>query len=112
MIPAIKGLSNISQIGSDSDVSMTAADSVLGKRSADANEAPGQKLDMSLALNQRGSLGGKQKNGRQARAQSTHDAKKGANGDSVSMRTRRKTASGNVSLGNPARPEEGLRQEQ
>jgi hypothetical protein len=90
-------------------MSMTAGDSILGKRPADENEKPGQKLDLSLALNLGGSLGGKQKKGRPAGAPDIQDAKKGADGDSVATRTRRKTASGHVNPRNLTRPEEGSR---
>jgi hypothetical protein len=41
MIPAVKGLSNLQvSFGSGSDVSMTPADSVLGKRMAEGNDEP------------------------------------------------------------------------
>jgi hypothetical protein len=112
MIPAIRELTNSSQFGTDSDVSMTAADSILGKRPADVNENPGQKLDLSLVLNLGGNLGGKSKKGRPAGAQGMQDAKKGADGVSVATRTRRKTASGQGVPRNLTRSEDGSRQEQ
>jgi hypothetical protein len=65
MIPAIRGLSamEFSQ-GSGSDVSMSNADSILGKRAAGETEKQERRLDLSLALNVGGPLGGKPKRGR------------------------------------------------
>jgi hypothetical protein len=65
MIPPLRGMSQIGvSLDNGSDVSMTVADSILGKRMAaedGAAEASGQKLDLSLALNYSAPVGGKTK---------------------------------------------------
>ncbi|KAM0874926.1 hypothetical protein ACQ4PT_037120 [Festuca glaucescens] len=51
-IPPLRGLSQLeASQGSGSDVSMTVADMVLGKRMAGDDDVPEQRLDLSLALN-------------------------------------------------------------
>jgi hypothetical protein len=66
MIPAIRDLSGLEvSFGSASDVSMTAGDLVLGKRSAaDKHEQTEQDLNLALSLKVKDSVGGQQKKGR------------------------------------------------
>jgi hypothetical protein len=66
MIPAIRDLSGLEvSFGSASDVSMTAGDSVLGKRSAaDKHEQTEQDMNLALSLKVKDSVGGQQKKGR------------------------------------------------
>jgi hypothetical protein len=52
MISALQGLSSLQvSFGSVNDVSMQAADTVLGKRAADEEEVQGEQLDLSLGMN-------------------------------------------------------------
>jgi hypothetical protein len=97
--------------GSGSDVSMTAADTVLGKRMAGESEAPEQRLDLSLALNYTAPLGGKPKRGRKAGTGDGQGDKKDGVLDSVATRTRRKIVTGSSTSGNLTRPNDGSRQE-
>ncbi|KAM0915203.1 hypothetical protein ACQ4PT_011005 [Festuca glaucescens] len=99
MIPALRGLSqlDVSQ-GSGSDVSMTLADTVLGKRPPEDDDAPGQKLDLSLTLNSI-ALGGKQKKGKKG-GDEAYEEKKDTSADSVATRTRRKIKTGHGASGN------------
>jgi hypothetical protein len=112
MIPPLRGLSHleISQ-GTDSDVSMTMADSLLGKRTAVEDEAIGQKLDLSLALHYSAPAGGKPKKGRKMATADEQGVKEDMKADSVAARTRRKIATGHRAPGNLTRPTEGSRQE-
>jgi hypothetical protein len=66
MIPTMRDLSGLEvSFGSGSDVSMTAGDSVLGKRSAaDKQEQVEQDLNLALSLKVKDSVGGQQKKGR------------------------------------------------
>jgi hypothetical protein len=115
MIPPMRGLSQIGlSQNSGSDVSMTEADSILGKRMAAedcAAEAPGQKLDLSLALNYSVPSGGKPKKGRKAGATAGAGEQKEPSEDSVAARTRRKIATGHVAPGTLTRSNGGPRQE-
>jgi hypothetical protein len=112
MIPPLRGLSQLEMSqGSGSDVSMTAADTVLGKRMAGESEAPEQRLDLSLALNYTAPLGGKPKRGRKAGTGDGQGDKKDGMLDSVAARTRRKIVTGSSTSGNLTRPNDGSRQE-
>jgi hypothetical protein len=52
MISALQGMSSLQvSFGSVNDVSMQAADTVLGKRAADEEEVQGEQLDLSLGMN-------------------------------------------------------------
>jgi hypothetical protein len=67
MIPALRGLSNLQvSFGSATDVTMIAADTILGKRPAgEEDEVQGQCLDLSLGLNYgSGAPGGSNQRGR------------------------------------------------
>jgi hypothetical protein len=67
MIPAVRGLSNLEvSYGSGSDVSMTAADSVLGKRMAGDTGVPEQRLELSLGLGYGAATGPSRRGGRKA----------------------------------------------
>jgi hypothetical protein len=102
MIPAVRGLSNIEvSFGSGSDVSMMAADSILGKRTAEGGDMPAQKLELSLGLGIGGQAGGKPKRGKKGMPAGQGDAKDDT-ADSVTARTRRKTASGDKDIDNRA----------
>jgi hypothetical protein len=112
MIPAVKGLSNLQvSFGSGSDVSMTAADSVLGKRMAEGNDEPVQKLELSLGLGLGAHAGGKLKRGKKGTSASQVDKKDDA-ADSVAARTRRKIATGHAGPRNLTEPHGGSRQAQ
>ena len=64
MVPAIRDLSNATvSLSSATDIHMPAADSVLGKRTAD-EEVQGGQLDLTLALNSANKERGMQKKGR------------------------------------------------
>jgi hypothetical protein len=112
MIPPLRGLSQLEMSqGSGSDVSMTAADTVLGKRMAGESVAPERRLDLSLALNYTDPLGGKPKRGRKAGTGDGQGDKKDGVLDSVAARTRRKIVTGSSTSGNLTRPKGGSRQE-
>jgi hypothetical protein len=65
MIPAVCGLSNLEvSYGSGSDVSMTAADSVLGKRLAGDTEVLEQRLELCLGLGYGAAAGAKAMRGK------------------------------------------------
>jgi hypothetical protein len=66
MIPAMQGLSDLHvSFGSMSDVSMPAADTIMGKRTVEEQEVQGQRLDMSLGLHYAGAEeGGTPKKGK------------------------------------------------
>uniref|UniRef100_A0ACD5ZK78 Uncharacterized protein n=1 Tax=Avena sativa TaxID=4498 RepID=A0ACD5ZK78_AVESA len=52
MIPAMQNLSNLQvSFGSATDVTMTPADTILGKRAAEESEVQGPRLDLGLSLN-------------------------------------------------------------
>jgi hypothetical protein len=112
MIPTVKGLSNLQvSFGSGSDVSMTPADSVLGKRMAEGNDEPVQKLELSLRLGLDGHVGGKPKRGKKGMPANEVDKKDDA-ADSVAARTRRKSSTGPAGPGNLTGPHGGARQAQ
>jgi hypothetical protein len=112
MIPAVKGLSSLQvSFGSGSDVSMTPADSVLGKRMTEGNDEPVQKLELSLGLGLDGHAGGKPKRGKKGTPANQVDKKDDA-ADSVAARTRRKSATGPAGPGNLTGPHGGARQAQ
>jgi hypothetical protein len=114
MIPPLRGLSHIGlSQNSGSDVSMSEADSILGKRMAaekGAAEASEQKLDLSLALNYAPG-GGKQKKVRKAACTAVAGEQKETSEDNVAARTRRKIATGHVAPGTLTRSNGGPRQE-
>jgi hypothetical protein len=113
MIPPLQGLSRLEvSFGSGSDVSMTDADSVLGKRQADGEDKSDHKLDLALSLKCRAPYGGKQKKGRKSGATELEAEKNDTVADRVAARTRRKTSTGTAVPGNLTRPKEGSRQEQ
>jgi hypothetical protein len=66
MIPALQGLSSLQvSFGSLNDVSMSPADTVLGKRTAEEQEVQGGRLELSLGLNYEGKeTGGTPKKGK------------------------------------------------
>jgi hypothetical protein len=114
MIPAIRGLAYVQ----DSDVSMSAADSVLGKRTAEENEVQGGKLDLSLGLNydaggggqpKKGKIGGGQRQKPEAREMKDMGARPE---DVVMTRTRRKIATGHAATDNLTRSRAWSRQAQ
>lgn len=113
MIPALKGLSQtgLSQ-KSDSDVSMPAADSGLGKRTAEEKELQGQKLDLSLALTLNVPTGAKQKRRKKGETADTQGNQKDTATDGIAARTRRKSASDPAQKANLTRPNVWARQEQ
>jgi hypothetical protein len=84
MIPPIRGLAYTQH----SDVSMSAADSVLGKRTAEENEVQGGKLDLSLALNYDAGAGGQPKKRQDWRRPETEARSKGDEGHGDSARGR------------------------
>ncbi|KAM0859415.1 hypothetical protein ACQ4PT_047201 [Festuca glaucescens] len=80
MIPALQGLSSLQvSFGSVNDITMQPADSVLGKRAADDQEAQCEQLDLSLGLvHGQKTKGGTPKKGRtqaQGKEQSGQDQK-------------------------------------
>jgi hypothetical protein len=114
MIPPIRGLAYMQ----DSDVSMLAPDSVLGKRTAEENEVQGGKLDLSLALNydaggggqpKKGKIGGGQRQKPEARQVKDMGTRPE---DVVMTRTRRKIATGHVATDNLTRSRTWSRQAQ
>jgi hypothetical protein len=112
MIPAVRGLSNLEvSFGSESDVSMQAADSVLGKRTAEGDDVPIQKLELSLGLGIGGQAGGKQKRWKKGTPAGQGEKRNDA-ADSVAARTRKKTSTRNSAPGNLTRPQDGARQVQ
>jgi hypothetical protein len=112
MIPAFRGLSNLEvSFGSGSDVSMTAADSILGKRTTEGGDMPAQKLELSLGLGIGGQVRGKPKRGKKGVPAGQGDAKDDV-ADSVAARTRRKTASRHAAPRNLTGPHGGARQAQ
>jgi hypothetical protein len=112
MIPAVRRLSNLEvSYGSGSDVSMTAADSVLGKRLAGDTEVPEQRLELCLGLGYGAAAGAKSKRGKKGVLDGAAERKGGA-GDSVAARTRRRTATGHGAPGTLTSPDGGARQAQ
>jgi hypothetical protein len=112
MIPAVHGLSNLEvSFGSGSDVSMQASDSVLGKRTAEGDDVPVQKLELSLGLGIGGQAGGKQKRWKKGTHAGQGDKRNDA-ADSVAARTRKKTSTRISAPGNLTRPQDGARQAQ
>jgi hypothetical protein len=113
MIPALKGLSQtgLSQ-KSDSHVSMPAADSGLGKRTAEEKELQGQQLDLSLALTLNALTGAKQKRRKKGETANTQGNQKDIKTDGVAARTRRNSASDPAQKANLTRPNVWARQEQ
>jgi hypothetical protein len=106
MIPAVRGLSNLEvSYGSGSDVSMTTADSVLGKRLAGDTEVPEQRLELCLGLGYGAVAGAKSKRGKKGE----HMEMKM---DSVVTRTRWRSSTGHAPSDNLTRPNDGSRQEQ
>lgn len=59
MIPALHGLSSLQvSFGSVSDVVMSPADTILGKRVAEDQEVQGERLELSLGLDYEGKEAG------------------------------------------------------
>jgi hypothetical protein len=107
MIPAIRGLAQLDgSNGSSTDVTMTAADSILGKRLAEENEVQGEKLVLSLGLDYGAPVGGTQKRGKTG-ADDGQRNKKEAVVDSMAGRTRRRIATGHTASDNLTRPNGG-----
>jgi hypothetical protein len=114
MIPPIRGLAYTQ----DSDVSMSAPNSVLGKRTAEENEVQGGKLDLSLALNYDAGTGGQPKKGKTGGGQRQKPEARemkdmGTRQEDVVMtRTRRKIATGHAATDNLTRSRTWSRQAQ
>jgi hypothetical protein len=112
IIPAMQWLSNLHvSFGSATDVTMSPADSMLGKRTASAEEeeVQGQRLDLSLGLNLGGApAGGQQKRGRKQKstqARTTEPTLETQEGKQKMTTTR------HVKTGNQARSRVWLRRE-
>jgi hypothetical protein len=114
MIPPIRGLAYMQ----DSDVSMSAPDSVLGKRTAEENEVQGGKLDLSLALNYDAGAGGQPKKGKTGGGHRQKPEAKEMKDmgtrpeEGVTTRTRRKIATGHAAADNLTRSRTWSRQAQ
>jgi hypothetical protein len=112
MIPAMQGLSNLQvSFGSATDVTMSPADSVLGKHAAGAEEeeVQGQRLDLSLGLNLGSDVtGGQQKRGRKQTSTQTRTT---TPTPETQEGKQKMTTTGHVKTGNQARSRVWLRQE-
>jgi hypothetical protein len=112
MIPAMQGLSDLQvSFGSMSDVSMPAADTILGKRTAEEQEVQGQRLDLSLGLHYAATDdGGTPKKGKKQGVE-RRQTEKGST-DLVYKRAKKPTPTGHKPTGNLTRPNVWSRQAQ
>jgi hypothetical protein len=112
MISALQGMSSLQvSFGSVNDVSMLAADTVLGKRAADEEEVQGEQLDLSLGMNYgQKKSGGTPKKGRvQEQGMEPAGQRPVAR---VYTRNKNQAPSGHKPNGNLTRPNVWSRQEQ
>jgi hypothetical protein len=113
MIPPLRGLSNLEvSFGSETDVSMANADSVLGKRGVEEQEVQGGKLDLTLALNYTKPLGGNTRKGQKLADGQGAMRKDNEQGKEFVGRARKKAATGHGAPGNLTRPNVWSRQAQ
>jgi hypothetical protein len=112
MIPALQGLSNLQvSFGSVNDISMPAADTVLGKRGAEDHEVQGERLELSLGLD----YGGEKNTGTSRKGTAQDVGKKQPGRREVEMvykRNRKMAPTGHTVTGNLTRPNVWSRQEQ
>jgi hypothetical protein len=112
MIPALQGLSSLQvSFGSVNDISMTLADTVLGKRVAEDQEVQGERLELSLGLDygskRDGVIPQQGKTQERVKAQARNRAV-----DVVYHRHKKLAATGHTPSGNLTRPNVWSRQEQ
>jgi hypothetical protein len=112
MIPALQGLSSLQvSFGSVNDVSMTPADTILGKRGAEEQEVQGGRLELSLGLDYGGTkAGGTPKKGKTQGADQGQPETR--NIDMFYRRNRKGAATGHTPTGKLTRPNVWSRQEQ
>ncbi|KAM0922941.1 hypothetical protein ACQ4PT_005872 [Festuca glaucescens] len=112
MIPALQGLSSLQvSFGSVNDISMPAADTVLGKRGAEDHEVQGERLELSLGLD----YGGEENAGTSRKGKAQDLGKKQPGRRDVEMvykRNRKMAPTGHTATGNLTRPNVWSRQEQ
>ena len=113
MIPVIQNLSNTTvSLSSVSDVHMQAADSVLGRKRAAEEEAQGNQLDLTLALNYMNKDGGLQKKGKVGETSKDAEDLKGSKKDDGRRKIKKQATAGPGASGKLTRPDGGAHQEQ
>lgn len=116
MIPALQGLSSLqASFGSVSDVAMTPADTVLGKRAAADQEVQGERLELSLGLDYGGQNTGVEPKKGKRQEVAKERAKEQADKRGVEMvykRNKKVAATGHKHIGNLTRPNVWSRQAQ